>query len=151
MSVIIVIFVINDTKLSSYIADISEHITSSNHKIYSYDQIGKMIVNLSNKKCRNSNNATGHINHIHKLLLKSIVNTPEKDVSNVDRKVDKRKIHTSLIKSSSTLFSCSIRTMYNRVHRVPNKCLMLKSFIPSINTSFFPKKYYEISFLKTYQ
>ena len=45
----------------------------------------------------------------------SIVDTPEKDVSKVDRKLDKRKIRTSSIKSSSTLFSCSIRSMYNIV------------------------------------
>ena len=43
-------FVINDTKLSSHMAQISEHIKSSNHKICSYDQMGKMIVNLINEK-----------------------------------------------------------------------------------------------------
>ena len=73
----------------------------------------------------------------------SIVDTPEKDVSNVDRKVDKRKICTSLINSSSTLFSCSVRAMYNRVHRAQNERLILKSFLPAINTSIFPKKHYE--------
>ena len=45
-------FVINDKKLSSSMAQISEHINSSNHKIHSYDQVGKMIVNLSNKKTK---------------------------------------------------------------------------------------------------
>ena len=65
----------------------------------------------------------------------SIVDNPEQDVSNVDRKLDKRKIRTSLIKSSSILFSCSIRAMYNRVHRDQNQRLTLKSFIPAINTS----------------
>ena len=85
------LFFINDTTLSSHMSQISEHINSSNHKIHSYDQMGKMIINLSNKTCENNNNFTGHINHIHKLLLISIVDTPEKDVSNVDRKVDKIK------------------------------------------------------------
>ena len=33
--------------------------------------------------------------------------------------------------------------MYNRVHSDQNKRLMLKSFIPAINTSIFPKKYHE--------
>ena len=66
---------------------ISEHINSSNQKIHSYDQMVKMIVNLSNKIFKNNNNSTGHPNHIQKLLLMSIVDTPEKDVSNVDRKV----------------------------------------------------------------
>ena len=72
-----------------------------------------------------------------------IVDTPENDVSNVDRKVDKRKIHISLINSPSTLFSCSIHAMYNRAHRAQNQCLTLKSFIPAINISIFTKKHYE--------
>ena len=93
----------------------------------------KNIVNLSNKKCKNNNNSTGHLNHIHKSLLMSLVDTPEKDVSNVDRKLYKKKVHTSSINSSSTLFSCSICEIYNRVHRAQNKRLMLKSFIPAIN------------------
>ena len=67
-----------------------------------------------------------------------IVGTPEKYVSNVYMKVDKRKIGTSLINSSSTLFYCSIRLMYNRFHCAQNQRLMLESFIPEINTSFFP-------------
>ena len=43
-------FAINDTKLSSNMAHISEHINSSDQKIHSYDNMGKIIVNLSNKK-----------------------------------------------------------------------------------------------------
>ena len=46
----------------------------------------------------------------------SIVDTPEMDLPNVDRISDMRKVHTSSVNSSSTLFSCSICTMYNRVH-----------------------------------
>ena len=56
----------------------------------------------------------------------SIVDTPEKDVSNVDRKTYKRKICTSLINSSSTLFSFPIRAMFNRVHRAQSQCLALE-------------------------
>ena len=33
--------------------------------------------------------------------------------------------------------------MYNRVHSAQNQRLMLKSFIPAINTSIFPKKHHE--------
>ena len=85
-------FVRNDTKLSSHMAQISEQINSSNHKMHSHDCIGKMIVNLSNKKFKKNNNSTGHLNNIQKSLLMSIVDSPEKDVSNVDKKIDKRKI-----------------------------------------------------------
>ena len=136
-------FIINDTKMSPRMAQISEHINSSNHKIYFYNHMGKMIVNLSNKIFENNNKSTGHINNTQKLLLMSIVDTPEKDVSNVDRKVYKRKIRTSLIKSSSTLFSFSVRSIYNIVHNAQNQRLVLKSFIPAINASIFPLKYYE--------
>ena len=73
----------------------------------------------------------------------NIIDTPEKDVSNFDRKLDKRKVRTSSIKSLSTLFSCSIRAMYTRVHSAQNKRLVLKSFNTEINTSIFLKKHYE--------
>ena len=82
----LLLFVINGTKLSLNMDEISEHINSSNHVIYSHDQMCKNIVNLSNQKCENNNKPTGHLNQIQKLLLMSIVDTPEKYVSNVDRK-----------------------------------------------------------------
>ena len=44
------LFFINDTKLSSHMAQTSEHINPSNKKNHSYDQMGKMIFNLSNNK-----------------------------------------------------------------------------------------------------
>ena len=94
--------------------------------------MGKMVFYLINKKYQNNNNSTGHLNNIKKSLLMSIVDIHEKDVSNVYRKLDKRKIRTLLIKSSSKLFSCSIRAMYNRVHSAQNLCLVLKSFIPQV-------------------
>ena len=99
-------FVINDMKLLSHMYQISEKINSSNHKIHSYDNMGKMIVDLSNKKFKNSNISTGHINHIQKSLSMSIVDTPEKDVSNIDRKLDKIKVCTSSIKLPSTIYYC---------------------------------------------
>ena len=42
----IIFFLIGSNKLSSNMAHISEHINSSNHKISSYDQMSKMIVDL---------------------------------------------------------------------------------------------------------
>ena len=78
----------------------------------------------------------------------SIVDNPKQDVSNVDRKSDERKICTLLIKSSSKSFSCFIRAIYNRVHHAQNQRLVLKSFIPAINTSIFSKIFYENIFSK---
>ena len=58
-----------------------------------------MITNLGSKKWEDKNNSTCQMNHPQNLLLISIFDTPENDVSNVDRKPDKRKICTSSIKS----------------------------------------------------
>ena len=102
-----------------------------------------MIVNLGNNKCENNNNSKCHINNIQKSLLMSIIDTPEKDVSNIYRKLDNIKIRASSINSSSELFSFLIRATYYRVHPAKNKGLMLKPFIPAINKSIFPKKQYE--------
>ena len=63
--------------MSSHMAQVNKHINSSNHKIYSHDQMGKIIVNLSDNKCYNNNKSTGHLNQIQKLLLMIIVGTPE--------------------------------------------------------------------------
>ena len=53
-----------------------------------------------------------------------MVDTPKKYVSNVDKKLYNRKVHTYLIKSSLTLFSCVIRAMYIIVHCAQNKHIM---------------------------
>ena len=74
-------FVLNDNKLSSYMAQISKHINSSNHKIYSYDQISKIIVNLGSKKCEDNNSSIFQLNHLQNYPLVIIVDTPEKGVS----------------------------------------------------------------------
>ena len=77
---------------------------------------------------------TCQLNYLQNSLLIRIVDTPENDVSKVDRKLDKIKMRTSSIKSPSTLFSFSISAMYNRVHCDLNKRLMMKSYIHDINT-----------------
>ena len=100
MAGIIVIFFLNKNKLSSHMDQISEHIKYSNHKIHSYDQMRKMIVNLGSNKCENNNNFKRQLNHPQNLSLMSVVETPKKDVSYVDRKLDKRKVRASSIKSS---------------------------------------------------
>ena len=43
-------FVLNSRKISSHMAHISGHINSSNHQIYSYDKMIKIIFNLVSKK-----------------------------------------------------------------------------------------------------
>ena len=51
----------------------------------------KMIVKLVSKKCEKINNSTYQQNHLQNSLLMSIIDTPENDVSNVDRKLDEKK------------------------------------------------------------
>ena len=82
-------------------SQISEHINSSNHKIYSYDQMSKM---------RKQEQLS------IEFLLMIFVDTPENYLSNVDHKLDMRKVRTSSVKSLSTLFSCSIHVMYNKFY-----------------------------------
>ena len=60
-------------------AQISEHINSSNHKIHSYDEMRKMIVNLGIRKCKNNDTSTYELTRLKNSLLMSIVDTPEKD------------------------------------------------------------------------
>ena len=84
------------------------------------------VVHLGSNKCEDNNNSISQLNSFHNSLLMSIVDAHENDLSKVDRKIDKRKIHIYSINSSSTVFSCSIRAMYNIVHSNQNKRLMLK-------------------------
>ena len=110
----------------------SEHVNSSNHKIYSRDQMRKNIVNLGSKKYKK--NSAFQLNHLQNHLLLSIFDTPENDLTRVDRKSDMRKVRVYLINSSSILFFCSIRAMYDRVNIAQNKILVSKSYIPGVNT-----------------
>ena len=116
MEGIIAIFFSNDRKLSSLLAQISEHNNSLNHKMHFFDKISKMIVNLGSRKCEYKNNSICQLNNIQNLLLMGTSDTPKKDASNVDRNQDNRKVRTTSIHSSSTLFSCSILAMYNKSH-----------------------------------
>ena len=56
MAGIIVIFFPNDTKLSSHMDQISEHLNASNHKIHPQDQMRKMVVNLGSNKGKKKTN-----------------------------------------------------------------------------------------------
>ena len=96
-----------------------------------------MIVNLGSKTGENNYNSSPQLTHLHNSLLMSIIDTPEKDLSNIDRISDMRKVLTSSVKPSSTFCSCSIRAMYDRVNSAQKQCLMLKSYIPGIDTSIF--------------
>ena len=122
---------------------ISEHIYSSNKKIHSYDQMRKNIDNLGSKKCENNNNSTYQLRQLKNSLLISIVDTTENYLPNVDSKIRHGKSTYIFIKSSSTLFSCSIFAMYNRVNRAKKQRLVLNLYLPWINTSIFPQRHYE--------
>ena len=116
-------------KISSHMAQISKHNNSSIHKVYSYDQMIKMIVHIVSKKCENSDTYLCQLTYIYNSLLMSTVDTPENNLSYVDHKYDIRKVRTSSVKTPSTLFSCSIRSMYNRVNCDQKKRLVCKSYL----------------------
>ena len=46
----------------------------------------------------------------------SIIDTSEKNISNVEWKYDTWKVHTFVVNSYSTIFSYSVHAMYNRVN-----------------------------------
>ena len=73
----------------------------------------------------------------------SIFNTPEKDISNFEGEYDTRRVRKSSVKSSSTLSSCSICAMYNRVNCTKIR-IVLKSYIPGINSFIVLKRHYYI-------
>ena len=85
--------------------------------MHSFNQMRKIVVNLGSDKGEKNDNFSTQLTHIHNSLLMSISNSPKNYLSNVDRKSDMRKVRTYEVKSLSTLFSCSIRAMYNMVNR----------------------------------
>ena len=117
MAGIIVFIFSNGNKLSSHMDQISEHINSSKHKIQYFEKMIKITINLGSKKGKNNKNSLPQLTRLQNYLLMSVVDTPEKDLSNVDGKYYMRKVITSSVNSSSKLFSCSIHSMYNRVNR----------------------------------
>ena len=72
-----------------------------------------MIVNLVSMKGENNANSSPQLTFLHHYLVMSIVDTPEKDLSNNDRKYDMMKLHISSVKWLLPLFLCSIHAMYN--------------------------------------
>ena len=85
-----------------------------------------IIVNLGSKGGDNNYNSSPQVSRLNNSLLMSIIDTPEKDLSNSEGKSVTRKFLTSLVESYSTLFSCSVRAMYNRVNSDQNQRLKLK-------------------------
>ena len=130
-------------KLSSHMAHISEHTNYSNHKILFNNKINKMVVDLGSKKGESNYNCSSQLTRLHNSLLVSFVNTIETYLSNVDRKSGMKKLHTSLVQSSSTIFSCSIRSIYNIVIHTKKQRLMLKLCLPGINTLILLKRHYD--------
>ena len=77
----------------------------------------KDFLKLVNNKGENNDNSSPQLTHLQNSLLMNIVDTPEKYLSNVDRKSDMRKVRKSSGKSSSTSFSSSINAIHNKFNR----------------------------------
>ena len=103
--------------------------------------MSKHIVTLGINKGDNNGSSCPQLSCLHSSLLIRIFDTNEKHLFNVEGKSDTKKVRTSLVNSSSTLFSCSIRAMYNRVYRAQNKYLMFKWYITGLNTEILPNKH----------
>ena len=70
-------FFLNDKKITSHKAQISQHIFSTNHKINSYNQMIKIIVTLGSKRGDNNDNSYLQISFPHNSLIMSIFDTIE--------------------------------------------------------------------------
>ena len=98
----------------------------------------KMIVNLGSNKLDNYGRCSPQLTHIQNALLMSIVDNHK----TFEGRSDLSRVCTSSVNSSSTLFSCSICAMYNRLNRAHKQRLMLKSYIPGMNSLIGPKRHY---------
>ena len=103
-----------------------------------------MIFNLGSKKVENNENYSPQLTSLHNSILVRIFDTPYNIFSNVEGKSDIRKVHTSSINSSSTLFLCSIRSMYIIVNRAQKQFLVLKSYILGVYSLISTKRHYYI-------
>ena len=56
------------------------------------------------------------------------------------------KVRTYLVNSSPTLFSFSIHAMYKNINRDQKQRLVMKSYIPGINSLIYPKIHYDYLF-----
>ena len=108
----------------------------------------KIIVNLVSNKLKKNNTSTCQLTHLQNLLLRSIVAPLKMIYQIMIHKVYMRKVRTYSLKLSSTLFSCSIFSTYNRGNHAQKQLLRLKSYLPGINKSVFPKRHYDNIFLK---
>ena len=133
MAGLIGFLVLNRKILSSHMYHISQTINTTNQKIHSHDQMIKMIVNLGSKKDDKNDDSSPKIINLHNTLLMCIVDATENDLLHGEGKSVIRKVCSSSVKSYSTLFSCSVRAMYNKGHRTQNQRLMLKPYITEIN------------------
>ena len=77
--VLLLFHVINDKKLSSHMAQISEQINYPNKKIHSYNQMRKMIIDIGSKKGENNDTYSPQITRLQNSLLMIIADTPAID------------------------------------------------------------------------
>ena len=105
---------------------LNQHINSPNHKILYYDLMSKIIVKLGINIFNRNYKSSLKLIDLHRSLLMIISGPPEKDVPFGEVKFLTSKLCTYYVKSSSSLFLCSICSMCNRFNISQNQCIMLK-------------------------
>ena len=106
MAGVVDFFILNSKILSTHLDQISHHINSTNHNIYSYDQISKIIINLGKKKGDNNDKSSPKLTDLQNYLSMIIFGTPKNDVYQAKRNELTRKMCTYYVNSSSSLFLC---------------------------------------------
>ena len=98
MEFFLIIFVMNIIKLSSHMAQISQHNNYTKHQIHSYDQMSKTIITLESKKAGNNDNSSKKLYCLQNSLIMIIFDTPEKVLSHIEGKEVTRKVCSSSVK-----------------------------------------------------
>ena len=104
-------------------------------------------MNLGSNKGDRNDDSSPKITGLQSSLLMIIVDNLEKDVSQSKGNTLTRKLRKDYVKSSSSLFSCSIHDIYTRVNCDQKKCLMLKPYITRVYPWIGAKRCYNKYFL----
>ena len=73
---LLLIFILNENRLSSHMNHLSQHIISSNYNINTFDRMGKMIVGLYDEKGSSDNDYSPKCMDLKNKLLMIIVDSP---------------------------------------------------------------------------
>ena len=118
---------------------LNQHINSPNHKILYYDLMSKIIVKLGINIFNRNYKSSLKLIDLHRSLLMIISGPPEKDLPFGEVKFLTSKLCTYYVKSSSSLFLCSIFSILSFFwsgHRGSKAYSLWGGVIPSLSIGY---------------